>query len=243
MLRIASYNICKSVGPDLRRRPERILAVLAEIAADVVALQEADRRFGDRASTLPIEALEAEAGYRAVAFDRRPASLGWRGNALLVRPGIDVRAARALALPSLEPRGAVIADISAQGLSLRVACMHLGLTGAFRRRQARAVLQAATEGGEGPLVMMGDFNEWSALGGAVALLAHGRRVSPPMPSFHAAAPVAPLDRIVTSPDLAMLRFHVHASPAARRASDHLPVWADIAPAAVAAGAPSSGAAP
>jgi endonuclease/exonuclease/phosphatase family metal-dependent hydrolase len=234
VLRVASYNICKSVGADLRRRPDRVLAVLREIDADVVALQEADRRFGDRASTLPLAALEAEAGYRAVAFDRRPESLGWRGNALLVRPGIAVRAARALALPSLEPRGAVIADIEAQGLSLRVACMHLGLTGAFRRRQARAVLDAVREGGAdppgGPLVMMVDLNEWSALGGAVALLGHGRRVSPPMPSFHAAAPVAPLDRIVTSPDLEMLRFHVHASPVARRASDHLPVWADIAPA-------------
>jgi endonuclease/exonuclease/phosphatase family metal-dependent hydrolase len=41
-LKVATYNIRKCVGTDRRRQPERILAVLAEIDADIVALQEAD---------------------------------------------------------------------------------------------------------------------------------------------------------------------------------------------------------
>ena len=49
MLSVASYNIRKSVGTDWRRQPDRILEVLGEIDADVVALQEVDRRFGRRA--------------------------------------------------------------------------------------------------------------------------------------------------------------------------------------------------
>ena len=49
----ASYNIRKAVGIDGRRDPERILAVLREIDADIIALQEADRRFGTRAAALP----------------------------------------------------------------------------------------------------------------------------------------------------------------------------------------------
>ena len=51
-LRFASYNIHKAVGLDGRRDPERILTVLKEVDADVIALQEADRRFGRREGKL-----------------------------------------------------------------------------------------------------------------------------------------------------------------------------------------------
>src|SRR3569623_1699337 len=39
-LRVATYNIHKCVGMDRRRRPERIAAVLQELDADIVCLQE-----------------------------------------------------------------------------------------------------------------------------------------------------------------------------------------------------------
>jgi Metal-dependent hydrolase len=78
-LRVASYNIRKCVGLDWRRRPDRVLAVLAEIGADVVALQEADRRFGAKLSALPPETL-AEAGWHAAPVAPHPGGLGWRGN-------------------------------------------------------------------------------------------------------------------------------------------------------------------
>jgi endonuclease/exonuclease/phosphatase family metal-dependent hydrolase len=42
MITVASYNIRKAVGLDRRRDPGRIIAILAEIDADIVALQEAD---------------------------------------------------------------------------------------------------------------------------------------------------------------------------------------------------------
>ena len=54
-MRIASYNIRKAVGLDWRRDPDRIVDVLAEIDADVVVLQEADRRIGARAGVLPLD--------------------------------------------------------------------------------------------------------------------------------------------------------------------------------------------
>ena len=53
-MRIASYNIRKAVGLDWRRNPGRIVDVLAEIDADVVVLQEADKRVGARAGVLPV---------------------------------------------------------------------------------------------------------------------------------------------------------------------------------------------
>jgi len=39
MIRVASYNIQKSIGTDFRRRPARILEVLVELDAVVIALQ------------------------------------------------------------------------------------------------------------------------------------------------------------------------------------------------------------
>ena len=42
-LRIVTYNIHKCRGMDARVRPERISAVLAELDADIIALQEVVR--------------------------------------------------------------------------------------------------------------------------------------------------------------------------------------------------------
>ena len=39
-LKVSSYNIRKAVGLDWRRRPERVLKVLIEIDADIIALQD-----------------------------------------------------------------------------------------------------------------------------------------------------------------------------------------------------------
>ncbi|MEO7836366.1 MAG: endonuclease, partial [Acidimicrobiales bacterium] len=69
MIRVASYNMRKAIGTDRRRRPERTLEVLRELDADVVALQEADRRFGARASAIPLHMIEEHSDYKPVAFD------------------------------------------------------------------------------------------------------------------------------------------------------------------------------
>ena len=69
-LTFASYNIHKAVGMDGRRDPERIIAVLREMHADVIALQEADRRFGERESVLP-KAMLDDSPWRAAPVARR----------------------------------------------------------------------------------------------------------------------------------------------------------------------------
>src|SRR4051812_25933594 len=118
-LTFASYNIHKAVGLDRRRDPDRIIAVLREIDADIVALQEADRRYGERAGVLPRHALDDHTPYRVVPIDHghlgRPDSMGWHGNALLVRRDIEVTSAAMVPLPTLEPRGAIRADLVAGG--------------------------------------------------------------------------------------------------------------------------------
>jgi endonuclease/exonuclease/phosphatase family metal-dependent hydrolase len=226
-IRVASYNIRKAICADRRRRPDRILAILAEVDADIVALQEADRRFGARQSALPPELIASHSDYVPVAFDIRHGSLGWHGNAVLVRKGIEVLAAAPLTIPTLEPRGAVRADLRLGDARVRIIGMHLDLSGLMRRRQVRSVLDQAGACDPMPTVLMGDLNEWSVARRCIADLAAGHHVLPTPPSFHARQPVARLDRIVVSRDIAVDEVGVHRSALAQIASDHLPVWARL----------------
>lgn len=229
-IRVVSYNVRKAIGTDRRRRPERTIDVLNELDADIVALQEADRRFGSRQSAVPLSLLEAHSDYRPVPLDIRAGSLGWHGNALLVRRGVEVLEKHLFHLPSLEPRGAVLAELAVRGATVRAVGMHLDLSGLWRRRQAHSILAHLLERDESlPTVLMGDLNEWSTRGGVLQDFAARHRFASCGRSFHARRPIAELDRIMVSPDLEILAAGAHSSPTARRASDHLPVWADLTP--------------
>jgi endonuclease/exonuclease/phosphatase family metal-dependent hydrolase len=228
MIRVASYNMRKAIGTDRRRRPERTVEVLCELDADVIALQEADRRFGTRASAIPLHMIEEHSDYKPVAFDARDGSLGWHGNALLVRKNVDVLRKELLHLPSLEPRGAVMADICLDGEELRVVGMHLDLSGLWRRQQAHSILHhLQTREAAMPAVLMGDLNEWSVRGGCLRDFGHQLTFADCGRSFHVRRPVARLDRIMVTPGLGIEECGVHHSAAARKASDHYPVWAKL----------------
>lgn len=220
----ASYNIQKGIGSDFRRLPERALAVLTEIGADIVVLQEADRRFGSRASALPLGQIAA-LGWRPVPFDTRPASIGWHGNAILVSKRVEILGHAILPIPALEPRGAVLADLAIGGLPLRVIGTHLDLSGLWRRRQARAILaHLRHHPGDPPILLMGDLNEWRPTAPVIADFSAALHQVRTGPSFHARMPVASLDRIFVSDSCRVLGSGVHHSPRAAVASDHLPVW-------------------
>jgi len=230
MIRVASYNMRKAIGTDRRRKPERTLEVLCEIDADVIALQEADRRFGSRASAMPFHMIEEHSPFKPVPFEARDGSIGWHGNALLVRKDVEILCKELVHLPSLEPRGAVLADLVVKGVRLRAVGMHLDLSGLWRRQQAHAIL-AHVDGRDEilPTVLMGDLNEWSARGGVLRDFSHRCRLADCGRSFHARRPIAALDRIMVSRDLAVVASGVHRTACSRRASDHLPIWAELSP--------------
>jgi endonuclease/exonuclease/phosphatase family metal-dependent hydrolase len=226
-LRVASYNIRKCVGLDRRRDPDRVLGIIAELGADAVALQEADRRLGERPATLERGRIETITGLVPVDLAANDISLGWHGNAVLLHPEIRVETVRRLDLPGLEPRGAVLIEAVRHGLSFRMVAVHLGLTRAFRRRQLNEIVKAAApQEAEMPTVILGDMNEWRSDRGLESF-APEFTVHAPGLSFHAARPVAALDRIALNRRLTLHDAGVHQSDVARIASDHLPVWADL----------------
>ena len=229
MIKVASYNIHKGIGLDRKRNPERVVEVLREIDADIVALQEADRRFGARESVLPLHLLEEHSEWRAVDFGVRALSMGWHGNVLLMRKNCALDHCGTIHLPSLEPRGAVTADIRTRMGVVRAVGMHLDLSGLWRRKQAAAIM-AHLDGlaDAAPTVLMGDLNEWSAASGCLRDFAREFAFAATGPSFHTRRPVGRLDRIMVSRALKVTDCGVHVSPAARKASDHLPIWATLA---------------
>lgn len=223
-LTFATYNIHKAVGLDRRRDPDRIISVLRELKADVIALQEADRRLGARESALP-RALLDESPWRVVDVARRPRSIGWHGNALLVRRELEITASEPLHLPTLEPRGAACVELKVEGLFLRVIGMHLDLSGLRRRDQLRAVLGYCEARKPAPTVLLGDFNQWGRSSGAMRLFEKDWKLAASGNSFPSRRPIAPLDRIIHSADWNCVETGVHHSALAARASDHLPVTA------------------
>lgn len=229
-IRVASYNMRKAIGTDRRRRPDRVIEVLNEIGADVVALQEADRRFGKRESALPAPLLADHSRYRAVGFPLHNGGMGWHGNALLVSDAVEVLDSDVLHIPALEPRGAVVAELRIGGVELRVIGMHLDLSGLWRRRQAHAILARLADAPPMPTVAMGDLNEWTRDRGCLRDFGQSFAFAPCGRSFHASRPIAALDRIMYGPELDLVDCGVHGTPHARRASDHLPIWAELTPA-------------
>ena len=246
-LTVASYNVRKAIGTDRRRNPQRVLDVLHELDADIVALQEADKRFGGRGAAVPHELIDEHGLYRPVYFGvkhRRPLekarkrvdallkvntrNMGWHGNAILVKRHIGVLDCGALELPTFEPRGAVMAELLVGEQPLRVIGMHLDLSGLWRRRQIQSILEAIQRRPQRmPTVLMGDTNEWREAAGCLKDLEPDFHVAPTGPSFHSRHPVAPLDRIIVDKDLRIDAAGVHMSARARQASDHLPIWARL----------------
>jgi endonuclease/exonuclease/phosphatase family metal-dependent hydrolase len=223
-MRVASYNVRKAVGLDWRRKPDRILAVLDEIAPDVAVLQEADKRLGARPSAIPHVLIEAHGRWRHLDPGPGP-SLGWHGNAVLLGPGVEAEVVERLTLPGLEPRGALVARVTGPGGPLLLVAAHLGLQRGSRHRQMAAIV-AATRGAGLPLLVAGDLNE-RAPGRLLAGLERSLRAVTPGPSFHASRPFVALDHFLLGGSARVSACKVHASPLARTASDHLPIWAEV----------------
>lgn len=224
---IASYNIHKCVGTDGQFDPERTATVIAELDADLIALQEADQRIGQRRGLLDLGRLEREADLMPVHIPENRRSHGWHGNVILARKGV-IHEVHRQKLPGLEPRGAMVVDLELKGVSLRIIAAHFGLLRRHRSLQATALLMRAAET-DRPTILMGDFNEWrvNRRSSLLTLLPHFGPLDAVVPSFPSRMPLFALDRILANPSKLIAELHVHQSPLARVASDHLPLRATL----------------
>ncbi|WP_375172735.1 endonuclease/exonuclease/phosphatase family protein [Pseudooceanicola sp.] len=224
-LTIATWNLQKCVGMDLRRNPGRTLDVLGDTGADLAVLQEVDKRLPPRPAALPRAMAEA-AGWQVL--DVSPLgpggpSLGWHGNTMLARPGIEVDSLHHMDLPGLEPRGAIRADLTTPLGPLRVIGTHLGLIRRDRLRQLGAISRMLARLDDRPTLLAGDINEWGQIAPLQHALPQLRFLDSPR-TYPSLRPLGALDRFALSPHLqAKGRPHAHMAQPARIASDHLPL--------------------
>ncbi len=222
LVRVASYNIRKAVGLDWRRNGNRIVDVLAEIDADIVLLQEADKRVGQRSGVLPEDRLAQELGYHFADVSVRPQSHGWHGNAILYRKtATSDPVPKRIDLPTIEPRGAVAARFAAP--DIEVIGVHLGLSRGVRAKQL-AALNLHMNTADHPVLVAGDFNIWKNNNGSALL---GDTMIAPGNSFHTSRPTAQLDRFALKGNVRCLSSRVHTSALATRASDHFPIVIEL----------------
>lgn len=225
-LRIVSYNIRKAVGVDGKRAPERILDVINQLDADVVLLQEADKRLGERPPALPHKLIETGSDFSIAPVGKNGLSLGWHGNAMLLRKGLQANKIRQLDLPGLEPRGAIVSEITSDAGAFTVVGVHLALLRPWRRRQIQTIVDNLDDAEMARSVIAGDFNEWSEIGGLDAI-ADSHDILAPGKSFRSNLPLAALDRIALGGSVETVKVGLGDTPLARISSDHLPIWADL----------------
>ena len=227
-LKVATYNVHRCVSPDGREDVGRVAAVLEELGADLIALQEAEARPSRTRGGNQAEALARRLGLGLVEGPLLLEPGGHYGNALLSRLPLRLLRRHRFLRASREARGFVHAELAApDGRVWHVIATHLDL--GPRARSA----QIGTLAGElattpHPALLMGDLNEWRAWTRALAALRGAGRLLPPRPSFPSRYPVLALDRIAVRGARALEGPVVHRTPLSRRASDHLPVWAVLA---------------
>ncbi|GAA5096560.1 endonuclease/exonuclease/phosphatase family protein [Bartonella acomydis] len=226
-LTVASYNVHKCVGVDKIFNPTRIVHVITELQVDILALQEADKRFGQRVGLIDLQLLKSKTGLTRVPLNTMsPDGHGWHGNALFVRKG-HVRDILQITLPGIEPRGAVIVELKMDVGLIRIIAAHFGLLRSSRNQQTKALLALLQKRPLMPTLLIGDFNEWRM--GKGSSLKHFSSyfdcTLETVPSFPSRFPFLALDRIFAFPHQLVTNIENHRSPLARVASDHLPIKA------------------
>ena len=226
-LSVATYNVHRWTGHNGRSRPDpaRACFVISELSADVIALQEVLRPF---AGEDPLEALADQLGLYVAFAATRTHRHGELGNAILSRWPIGSVFVLDLSYSRMERRLAMAAQLPFEGGVLDVVATHLALGDRTRHRQVRSLLDHPRLQG-GPTLLLGDLNAWRRCKATRALDDElGSQAGQPWPpSFPAARPVLALDRIYGR-GAQIVSIEAHASSAARRASDHLPIVARVA---------------
>lgn len=224
VLRVMTWNLHALGTPWLTTRGcvDAAVDVLRRTSPDVVGVQE--RPLGPLGRHR-LRAFARRAGLRVV-IGAGPT----RTTALLVRPGLAVADAHGLRLPWEPPRtrrGASTAAVTGPAGTVRVVVIHLGLDAGERARHLRLLLDRIdrTE----PLVLLGDLNELPGEPSWRTLLAAGLSdaAADAGPTFPADRPTQRIDAVLVGYGLRVTAARVLDLPAARAASDHLPVLVEL----------------
>ncbi len=229
-IKVATYNIHRCIGTDGVCDADRVAAVIAEMDADFVSLQEVSCRKPPHGIDQLAYVADRAGGYR---FERGMALVCEAGetfNALLSRcPAASVRSLD-LSWKGYESRAAISASFEMADWQLLLIATHFGLRWRERREQARSIAAEIESHPDANLmVVAGDLNDWVPMSPNLRLLRGkvlpARRGRATFPSW---LPIFSLDEIWVSAGGDVIDRRAWNTPLARVASDHLPLLAHIA---------------
>jgi len=233
-MRLLSYNIHKGVGNDRRYRLERTIQVIKDESPDIICLQEVDynvrRSSYDDQPGLLVDALKAEAYTYQLNVPRRE---GGYGNLILSRWPFRSRHQVSLQLKKRKPRGAQLVVVDTPEGPLHVVNWHLGLREKERRWQVNHLLHHEDfhKSAQFPTVIVGDSNDWRNTLEELIFARHSfHQATSPLHqfrSFPSFLMLMALDKLFYRGSVAVKEAKVVRSRLARRASDHLPLVADL----------------
>ena len=219
-----TWNIHGGVGTDGRFALDRITDTIARHDPDVVALQEVDSRRRTAGDRSPFELLREAVGEHGIEAKSIATADGDYGQMVVSRWPLGATEVHDISHAKREPRRAIETEVRTERGTFRLVATHFGLSLSERRIQAKRLVEIARRHAM-TTVMLGDFNDWYWPGSLRDALRHelpGRTRQATFPSW---CPIFRLDRIFCWPPKALIQSFVDRS--ARRASDHLPVIADI----------------
>jgi endonuclease/exonuclease/phosphatase family metal-dependent hydrolase len=230
-VRIATYNVHRCRGMDRRINPSRIVDVLRDINADVIALQEVIGAGVQGAGQA--EEIGAGLGMGWVMNCVRTLRHHQFGNVVLSRYPIVHHSQYDLSWRTCEPRNCQRADLEIEGELLHVYNVHLGTAVLERRYQAKRLASFVHDRRvAGAKVILGDFNEWmrglatktlSSLFESVDISQHLKRRR----TYPGLFPVVHLDHIYYDGPVKVLRVEMPRTRKSLMASDHLPLVATL----------------
>lgn len=235
--RIAAYNIHKCRGFDMRIVPERILAVLMELEADILCLQEVvNAPDGPLQFDQAGQIERAFPGYTCAFGVNREYRGGTYGNLILSRLPMHSWRNHDLSRPRREPRGVLQATVEMpDGPTIHLFNVHLGTGHMERRYQARKLMNPELlqqPERAGPRLVVGDFNEWTR-GLTTRLLSdefqsfRPRHIARLPKTFPGMLPLVTLDHCYYEPPLHLEATRLWRTRKALFASDHLPLIAEF----------------
>lgn len=222
-----TYNIRGARGADDRIDLERIAGVIEPYGADIVALQEVDVNRARSGAIDQAHQLGERLGMTVRFGPTVEHGSEQYGIATLTR--LPVLDSRQVCLPrraQREPRCALVTRLAWRDIELDMINTHLSTQLSERGQQLAALLAALGEDRAAETVIAGDFNctPWSR---PFRALCCGLTSAASPRSWPARLPVVPVDHILFRGRLRVVRSGLWRGPGVRRASDHMPVVAEL----------------
>jgi endonuclease/exonuclease/phosphatase family metal-dependent hydrolase len=240
-LRVVTWNVHACVGGDGRFDPDRVVSIVRNLSADIVALQEVESRWHMTRGLDVFAFLREHIGGHAAEARTITTADGDYGHMVLSRWPLRDPRVHDISVAGREPRGIVdVGTLSPSGL-VRFVAAHFGLDRGERRLQTAALRAIVDQGPDGAAIVAGDFNELRRRSATHRALSPTFESAATVATFPSRRPLLALDRVWCRPPLRVR--HSRVLPSARTASDHLPLITDLEWVATSSARPRDGSRP